>query len=91
MEDEREFKILDPVAVEAELIRKAEIRLCGQRAFCYELIISELFGRNSFGDIWHTDRAANPPLTLAFVTSYDSCLDYRSVGGPTVLKFSPCG
>jgi hypothetical protein len=41
MEDEREFKILDPV----ELIRKAEIRLCGQRAFCYELIISELFGR----------------------------------------------
>jgi hypothetical protein len=27
----------------------------------------------SFGDIWHTIRAANPPLTLAFVTSYDSC------------------
>ncbi len=33
-------------------------------------------------------RAANPPLTLAFVTSYDSCLDNCSVGGPTVLKFS---
>jgi hypothetical protein len=33
------------VADEVELIRKAEIRLCGQRAFCYELIISELFGR----------------------------------------------
>ncbi len=36
-------------------------------------------------------RAANPPLTLAFVTSYDSCLDNCSVGGPTVLKFSPYG
>jgi hypothetical protein len=34
-------------------------------------------------------RAASPPLTLAFVMSYDSCLDYCSVGGPTVLKFSP--
>jgi len=32
-------------------------------------------------------RAANPPLTLAFVTSYDSCLDNCSVGGPTVLNF----
>ena len=37
-------------------------------------------------------RAASPPLTLAFVmsyVSYDSCLDYCSVGGPTVLNFSP--
>jgi hypothetical protein len=44
-EEEREFRILAPVADEVELIRKAEIRLCGQRAFCYELIFSELFGR----------------------------------------------
>jgi hypothetical protein len=55
------------------------------------VFVVDLQGPNSFGDIWQTYRVANPPLTLAFVTSYDSCLDYRSVGGPTVLKFSPCG
>ena len=37
------------------------------------------------------NRAANPPLTPAFVMSYDSCLDYSSIGGPTTLKFSPYG
>ena len=31
------------------------------------------------------------PLTPAFVMSYNSCLDYSSIGGPTTLKFSPYG
>jgi len=45
----------------------------------------------SHEDYWISESPHADVEVLAFVMSYDSCLDYSSVCGPTELKFPPYG